>query len=121
MVHRIHQIQQHYTIPPLNKQKKEANINFQDILTKTEGIKISKHAEERLRERNIHINEHQWEKIEKKINEAKHKGVKDSLVVMNDSTLLISAENNTVITAMNKSEATSRIFTNIDGTILMNE
>jgi len=120
VVHRI-QLQQHYSVPTIKQTKKVSNIDFKDILADVQGIKVSKHAKERLKERNIQINESQWKKITEKVNEAKHKGVKDSLVVMNDSTLLVSAENNTVITAMNKNEATSRIFTNIDGTILINE
>lgn len=121
MVHRINQLQQHYKVPTVKHPKKEAKVTFKDVLSNQQGIKVSKHAKERLRERNIHINEQQWKRIEAKVSEAKSKGVKESLVVMNDSTLLVSTKNNTVITALHKDEATSRIFTNIDGTILMNE
>lgn len=48
-------------------------------------------------------------------------GVKESLVLLNDAALIVSAKNNTVITAMNRKEATEQIFTNINGTIIMNE
>ncbi|PJH69376.1 flagellar protein, partial [Salmonella enterica subsp. enterica serovar Typhimurium] len=34
---------------------------------------------------------------------------------------IVNAKNNTVVTAMDKQEATSRIFTNINATILMDE
>ena len=46
-------------------------------------------------------------------------GVKESLVLVDDAALIVSAKNNTVITAMNRAEATAQIFTNINGTILM--
>jgi|SRR5690625_3017679 len=121
MVQRIHQFQPHLPTPLTKQSKQQNQVNFKDILSKQQGIKVSKHAKQRLQERNIHINEQQWKKIEQKVNEARMKGVKDSLVIMNNSTLLVSAKNNTVITAMNKQEATSKIFTNIDGTILLDE
>ncbi|MEC5422688.1 TIGR02530 family flagellar biosynthesis protein [Virgibacillus sp. C22-A2] len=125
MDHRIHQMQQNHALqfPRVNKPKSNQNtVNFKDVLiAENQGLKISKHATQRLNERNITINETQWQTIETKMNEAKQKGITDSLVVMNDAALLISAKNNTVVTAMNREEATSRIFTNINGTILINE
>ncbi|MGG3889070.1 TIGR02530 family flagellar biosynthesis protein [Metabacillus fastidiosus] len=90
---------------------------FQEI--KNEHLKISKHAQERLSERKIDISTEQWNSIEEKVQEAHKKGVNDSLVLINDAALIISAKNNTVITAMNLDEAKSQIFTNINGTIIM--
>ena len=57
--------------------------------------------------------------IGEKVKEAKTMGVKESLVLVDDAALIVSAKNNTVITAMNRAEATAQIFTNINGTILM--
>jgi flagellar operon protein len=122
--HRIHQVPQQHalSIPAVNKSEKNVSVNFKDILAKEQqGLKISKHAVERLNERNISINENQWRTIEQKVHEAKQKGITDSLVVMNEAALLVSAKNNTVVTALDRDEATSRIFTNINGTILINE
>lgn len=123
MDHRIHQLQQHYTIqtPPVKKLNKNSSVNFKEVLSDLQHVKVSKHAKERLQERNIQINEKQWQTISKKVSEAKQKGVTDSLVVTNNAALLVSAKNNTVITAMNREEATSKIFTNINGTILIHE
>ena len=73
----------------------------------------------RLEQRDIHINEVRWEQIGEKVQEAKEKGVKESLVLLNDAALIVSVKNNTVITAMNREEASHQIFTNINGTILM--
>lgn len=82
-------------------------------------LKISKHASERLTERNIQISDAEWAHVNEKVNEAKLKGVKDSLVLMDQAALIVSAKNSTVITAMDRTEAKDQLFTNIDGTIVL--
>ncbi|XJZ28503.1 TIGR02530 family flagellar biosynthesis protein [Bacillota bacterium Lsc_1132] len=80
---------------------------------------VSKHAMERLEQRNIQISGDCWAKIEEKVSEAKKMGVNDSLVLIQDAALIVSAKNNTVITALDRGEASSQIFTNINGTIVL--
>ncbi|MBP2077662.1 TIGR02530 family flagellar biosynthesis protein [Oceanobacillus polygoni] len=123
MDHRIHQVPQHALQFPTIKshESKQSSISFKDILSQEQGLKISKHASQRLTERNIQIDDQQWQMIGEKVREAKKKGITDSLVVMNNAALLVNAKNHTVVTAMDRQEATSRIFTNINGTILMND
>lgn len=82
-------------------------------------LKISKHANERLVERNIHITNEEWDMVTSKVNEARLKGVNQPLVLMDQAALIVSAKNGTVITAMERSEAKNQLFTNIDGTILL--
>ncbi|WP_017185469.1 TIGR02530 family flagellar biosynthesis protein [Alkalibacillus haloalkaliphilus] len=84
-----------------------------------EGVKVSKHAQKRMDERNIQISEKQWEQIEQKMTEAKEKGVTDSAVVLSDAILLASTKNETIITAMDRQEATGHLFTNVNGTIVL--
>lgn len=103
--------------------KQVAGQSFREILaeqkTNQNQLKVSKHASIRLHERNIHIDDGQWEKITNKIFEAKAKGVNDSLVLTSNAALIVSAKNATVITAMNRQEAQDQLFTNIDGTIVL--
>ena len=82
-------------------------------------LKISKHATERLAERNIHITDAEWAYVTEKVNEAKLKGIKESLVLMDQAELIVSAKNSIVITAMDRMEAKDQLFTNIDGTIVL--
>lgn len=82
-------------------------------------LKISKHANERLAERNIHISDAEWSHIATKMEEAKGKGIRDSLILMEQAALIVSAKNATVITAMDRTEAKDQLFTNIDGTIVL--
>ncbi|CDO02229.1 flagellar operon protein [Oceanobacillus picturae] len=124
MDHRIHQLPHQHALnvtAPVRQSSSKSNVNFKDVLTEQTGLKISKHASERLQERNIEIDTKQWEQINDKVKEAKAKGITDSLVITEQAALLVSAKNNTVVTAMNRQEATSRIFTNINGTILMDK
>lgn len=89
------------------------------VIGKNSRLVLSKHAQMRLNQRNIQIDKNTWTRIEDKVHEAKNMGVRDSLVIMKEALLVISAKNNTVITAMDRDEASSQIFTNINGTILL--
>ncbi|WP_233879112.1 TIGR02530 family flagellar biosynthesis protein [Virgibacillus halodenitrificans] len=123
MDHRIHQLPQQVALNPVKKSVvPSSTVPFKDFLTlEQKELKISKHANQRLNERNIQINEKQWQLIGEKVSEAKKKGITDSLVVMDQAALLVSAKNHTVVTAMNREEATNRIFSNINGTIIINK
>lgn len=96
---------------------------FQQLLqTQLQGtteLKLSKHAKQRMDVRGIEFSTEKWLMIQKKVNEAKQKGVNDSLVITSDAALVVSAKNDTVITVLNREEAQSQIFTNINGTIVI--
>lgn len=123
MNHKINPLQQHHlTQLPLNKKANEnPKTDFKHMLINAQDVKVSKHAKQRLIDRNIHINDKQWQTISTKMQEAKQKGITDSVVITQEAALLVSTKNNTVVTAMNRDEAANRIFTNINGTILIND
>ncbi len=114
---------------PFHAKNNPKTLNLKQITTPTfsellaeqreKQLRVSKHATNRLQERNIHIDDGQWEKITNKVFEAKAKGVNDSLVLTGNAALIISAKNATVITAMDRQEAQDQLFTNIDGTIVL--
>lgn len=119
-----HQLPLHVNIQQKTLNTKQiANQSFSEIFaeqkTNQNQLKVSKHASIRLHERNIHIDDGQWEKITNKVLEAKAKGVNDSLVLTSNAALIVSAKNATVITAMDRQEAQDQLFTNIDGTIVL--
>ncbi|WLR53431.1 TIGR02530 family flagellar biosynthesis protein [Mesobacillus subterraneus] len=95
------------------------SLQLQNAIQSKNQLTISKHATERLEQRGINISQERWNRIEEKVSQAKAKGVSDSLVLLKDAALIVSAKNNTVITAMGRQEAAEQIFTNINGTIVM--
>lgn len=122
MDYRINQLPPHVMIPKRTLEHKVAqqDKSFEKILKDTQqSLTISKHAEARLSERNIKITDMKWQQIAEQVSLAKGKGVTDSLVLTDEAALVVSAKNQTVITAMDRKEATERIFTNINGTILI--
>lgn len=93
--------------------------SFKDVLSAVQEVKISKHAKQRMVERNISLDDSVLDKLTNKMNEAKQKGVTDAVVVMDDISFVVSTKNNTIITALNQEEASNQIFTNINGTIIL--
>ncbi|WP_404817736.1 TIGR02530 family flagellar biosynthesis protein [Ureibacillus galli] len=110
-------------VPPTNtasaKSKQSFISHLQEAATSNRELKISKHANERLTERNIQISEQEWRVVSDKVFEARAKGVNQPLVLMEQAALIVSAKNATVITAMERTEAKNQLFTNIDGTIVL--
>lgn len=104
---------------PHNNHKFAAHL--QNALQPNSKLIVSKHAQERLQQRAIHIDEAHWKQIGDKVLEARKKGVNESLVLLKEAALIVSAKNNTVITAMDREEARTQIFTNINGTIILDQ
>ncbi|AHI07014.1 hypothetical protein BDW_12570 [Bdellovibrio bacteriovorus W] len=84
-----------------------------------EGVKFSNHAIERMNTRGISYSPEDITKLQDAISRAAAKGSKDSLVLMNDSALIVSVKNNTVVTVMDKNALKENVFTNIDSTVVI--
>lgn len=98
---------------------KFAQVLERAIYQTSKELTISKHAKHRLEQRDIKIDSQLWKQIEAKVGEAKKMGVNDSLVLLENAALIVNAKNNVVVTAMGRDEATTQIFTNINGTIIL--
>ncbi|MFV0342264.1 MAG: TIGR02530 family flagellar biosynthesis protein [Anaerocolumna sp.] len=98
----------------------EKRLTFQEVLeakqTLDTELKFSKHANERLSSRNIDLSEEQLERLSLGTKKAQEKGIKESLVMIDDIAFIVNIKNNTVITAVNESD--DKIFTNIDGAVI---
>lgn len=102
------------------QQRKPVQQSFQSILDKqTAELKISKHAQKRLAERNIDISPAQWDHIHQKMIEAKQKGVTESVIVTKDAVLVASTKNHTIVTAIDQNNESDQLITNINGTIIL--
>ena len=94
--------------------------SFEQILNErtSEGseLKFSKHASMRMQTRQIDLTENQWERLEGGVEKAGEKGIRESLVMVDNLAFIVNISNNTVITAVGEGE--DKIFTNIDGAII---
>jgi flagellar operon protein len=110
--------------PAPNVQKSsEAHDSFKKVLERAisddQAVKFSKHAELRLRSRNINLSSAQMDKMNQALDKADKKGIKDSLVLMDDIAFVVNIKNRTVITALNRGEFKENVFTNIDGAVII--
>lgn len=92
---------------------------LRDRIQENTGLKFSKHAELRLQARNITLNNSQKQKINEAVKKAEEKGVKDSLVLMDDIALVVNVKSKTVITAASSKDLKENVFTNIDGAVIV--
>jgi flagellar operon protein len=96
--------------------------SFADILSgeleNADGIRFSKHAQTRLESRSIELGASDLKKLGGAVDEASQKGVQDSLIVMDGLAFIVNVPDRTVVTAMPVSEASSTVFTNIDGAVI---
>ena len=72
----------------------------------------------RLRQRGIEFTSEQHLRLETAVDKAVAKGAKDSLVLLDDAALVVSAQNRTVITALGMHQAKENVFTNIDSAVI---
>lgn len=71
----------------------------------------------RLSSRNLQLSNSQIKRVENGIKRAEEKGIKDSLVLVDNIALLVNIKNKTVVTAIdNNSE---KVYTNIDGAVIV--
>ena len=90
---------------------------FREKQKENEGLKISKHANERIISRNINLTDDQWERLNTGVKKAEMKGIKESLVMIDDFAFIVNVDKNTLITAVDENE--DRVFTNIDGAVIV--
>jgi len=107
---------------PVQGRENLAGQSFADILEQKrvdgkEEVKFSKHATERLMSRNIDLTMSQKERLNHAVKAAEAKGIKESLVMLDNLAFIVNVKNNTVVTAVTGGE--ERIFSNIDGAVVV--
>lgn len=83
------------------------------------GVKLSKHAQKRMEERNIRFEDQDWKAISNGLQQAASKGAKESLFIMDEVALVMSIPNSTVITAVDREQLKDNVFTNIDSAVIL--
>ena len=97
--------------------------SFQEILESAQSssreVRFSKHAAQRLLNRNIELTQNQKERLQAGTDKASQKGIRESLVLVDQLAFIVNIPNNTVVTAMQQNETDENIFTNIDGAVII--
>lgn len=99
-------------------------LSFKEIWEKKtadagDKLRFSKHAANRLADRSITLSDNQMNRLTEGAKKAGEKGIRESLVMVDQLAFIINVPNNTVITAMDQTETNENIFTNIDGAVIM--
>lgn len=106
----------------VTQQKPHARKSFAEVLENQQrdtGVKISAHAQKRLRQQNVTISPQDISRISDATKKAETKGSRESLILLRDLALVVNIKNKTVITAVNKARQKDKVFTNIDSTVIL--
>ena len=73
----------------------------------------------RLSDRNIELSAEQMQRLNRGKAEAGEKGIKESLILVDQLAFIVNVPNNMVVTAMDQTENKNNVFTNIDGAVIV--
>ena len=86
---------------------------------KASTLKFSNHAIDRMQSRGIRFSPEEMAKIEGAVNKAAMKGAKETLLLTDNSALIVSVKDNTVVTVMDKAALKDNVFTKIDSAVVI--
>ncbi len=102
---------------PQSGEKSFAEV-FADKKTEDSELKFSKHAANRLSERNIELTDKVINRLNAGMQAAGQKGINESLVMVDQLAFIVNVKNQTVITALDGNDTEGGVFTNIDGAVI---
>ena len=82
------------------------------------GVKFSKHATDRMASRGINFSPNQMQRLESAVSQVNAKGGRESLVMLDDTALVVSVKNDTVVTVVDREQLKNNVFTNIDSAVI---
>ncbi|MCF6265597.1 MAG: flagellar protein [Desulfuromusa sp.] len=82
------------------------------------GVKFSRHAVDRMNSRGIQFSPDQLQRLEQAVSQVQAKGGRESLVMIDDTALVVSVKNDTVVTVVDKDQLKNNVFTKIDSAVI---
>ncbi len=122
MVNKINNINVNGLSKSIQKDQISTKVKFSEVLENAKNemeVKLSVHAQERLKQQNINISPKDFDRINDAANLAEKKGAKESLMLLDNIALVVNIKNRTIITAIDKTRQKDKVFTNIDSTIIL--
>lgn len=81
-------------------------------------LKFSAHAQTRMQSRQIALSAPDLQRIEGAVQKAAGKGARESLILLDQTALVVSIPNRTVITVVDRENLKQNVFTNIDSAVI---
>ena len=101
----------------------EDGLTFAEVLSNqialNSNIEFSKHAINRVVERNIDISTSTIDRLNEGVRLAEEKGLNNTLILVDSTAFVVNVQNNKVITTVNQESLKGNVFTNIDGTVII--
>jgi len=91
---------------------------FAEVLTKTQPLSFTKHAQNRLENRQIKLSDEGLARLAEAVDKAEKRGGQESLILMDDIAFIVNVKSRMVITAMDATKRGEGVFTQIDSVVL---
>ena len=93
--------------------------SFDELLRKrVGGVHFSKHAVQRLERRGIAVDPSTMARLDAGVQRAAGKGARDSVIFVDSTAFVVSVQNRTVVTAVDREHMREHVFTNIDSAVI---
>ena len=92
---------------------------LKEELDRSEGVRFSKHAAQRVAERGIEVSDRLMSDLNQAVEKANAKGARDVVIIGKDGAFIVNVPHNLIVTTMNGNEMKENIFTNIDSAVLL--
>lgn len=103
------------------QQKQAVGGGFEKLLQQQieqKGLKFSRHAVDRMNNRGIQLDAGQLQRLETAVSQLNNKGGRESLVLLDQTALVVSVKNDTVVTVVDRDQLKNNVFTKIDSAII---
>lgn len=105
------------------QQPNNDKVSFDQLLQQqidtNDSVTFSKHAAQRIQQRQVDVSETSMKRLNDGVRLAKQKGLNDTLILVDHTAFIVNVKKNTVVTTVNSGESTGKVFTNIDGTVII--
>jgi flagellar operon protein len=91
--------------------------SFSDVLSNVENLRFSNHAQKRLQNRNINIDQDGMSRLAGAVDKAEKRGGKESLVLMDNLSFIVNVKERLVVTALDEQSRGEGVFTQIDSVV----
>lgn len=91
--------------------------SFADVLANVDNLRFSNHAQKRLQNRNITLDQDGISRLAGAVDKAEKRGGKESLVLVDNLAFIVNVKERLVVTALDEQSRGEGVFTQIDSVV----